>query len=82
MFQRLISPTFQPFVGGPKPAFQHTFQLRERVHCFLYIFVLLQAQTAHQLKEQTLACLNLIFKVVDKEYGANEMDLALRPNSK
>lgn len=57
--------------GRPQPICGCIFQPRERVHCFLSMFVLLGVQTTHQLKGQTLTCLNLIFKMVDKECGAN-----------
>lgn len=48
------------------------------MHCFLSIFILLGAKTTHQIKGKTFTCLNLIFKMVDKECEAKVGLLDLR----
>ena len=50
--------------GDPQPIFRYALYSRKRVHCFLPRFVCLGAKATHQLKTQTLTCLNLVFKMV------------------
>lgn len=64
----------------PQPIFGYAVYSRERVHCFLPRFVLLGASATHQLQNQRLTCLNLVFKMVYRECIASRDGLGSAAN--